>query len=112
MVDETKTVKDLNPRAQAVKSLESTVLRCLQLIDAFDALESGLDWTDVPGGTYRKVLGNRYEYPRILEEVYKRWKSGRIYTEVLDLYENLPPAAQKRKEIQVGIRKIRKRLDQ
>jgi hypothetical protein len=89
MVD--KTVADLNPRAQATKSMEMTVLRALQLIEAFDALEEGQDWTDVPNPTYRRIIGPRYEHGRMLEEVYNRWKSGTLYREVLALYANLPP---------------------
>ena len=108
---ETKTVADQNPKAQAVKFNEMTVLRVLQLIEAFDALDKGLDWQDVPSGTYRKIIGPRYEHGRMLEEVYKRWKSVRIYAEVLDLAANLPPSVLKRKEIKDGLRAVRAKLD-
>ena len=106
------TVKDLNPRSQAVKSLETTVIRCLGLIEAFDLLEKGQDWSYVPSATYRRVIGNdHYQSWNMIAEVFKRWQDGTLYRQVLDLFENLPPEAQKRKEIQIGIRSINARLD-
>ena len=111
MVKDEYTVKDLNPRSEAVKNLEMTVLRALQLIEAFDALEEGEDWTDVPNATYRNIIGPRYQHGRMLEECWNRHQRGTLYRQVLDLFENLPPAAQKRKEIQDGIRSINARLD-
>jgi hypothetical protein len=110
-MSEEKTVADLNPRAQAVKSLETTIVRALALIEEFDKLEPDQDWSDVPGAAYRRIIGERYEYGRLLEEVYNRWKGGTLYREVLDLYENLPPAAQERKEIKNAISGVIARLD-
>lgn len=107
----TKTVKDLNPRSQAVKSLEMTVIRTLGLIEAFEALEKGQDWTDVEMVTYRRVLGNdHYQQRAVIAECYRRFRSGTLYGEVLDLYENLPPAAQGRTEIKRGISQISRRV--
>jgi hypothetical protein len=106
------TVADLNPNAQASKNMEMAVLRTLQLIDAFDALTKGEDWTDVPMPTYRKILGNdHYQQRNVVAEVFNRWKSGTLYGEVLSLHANLPPAAQARKEIKDGIRRINARPD-
>lgn len=105
------SIEDLNPRSQSVKQLEMTLLRAFQLIDAFDKLEDGQDWTDVPGSTYRKIIGERYEYPRLLEVVYERWRSGRLYSECLDLAANLPPAVLERKEIADGLDRLSARID-
>jgi len=110
MVEE-YTVKNINPKSQAAKGLEMTVMRCLQLIEAFDALGEGEDWTDVPNATYRKIIGERYMFARMLEEVFNRYKSGRIYTEVTDLAANLPPAALERKEIKDGLHRISQATD-
>lgn len=96
-----------------MKGLESTVIRCIQLIEAFDALEKGMDWADVPSTVYRRVLGNdHYTQRTAVIELWNRYQSGRIYAEVLSLYDNLPPAAQNREEIHVGISAIRRRMDQ
>ena len=103
----TKSVDDLNPKSQVVKGMEMTVLRCLQIIEAFDALEKGQDWADVPGPTYRKILGtDHYQQRAVIIEMFKRFQSGTLYREVLDLHSNLPPAAQARKEIKDGITRI------
>jgi hypothetical protein len=100
-----------NPNAGGWKGMEMAVLRTLLLIDAFDALEKGQDWTDVPMPAYRKILGNdHYQQRNVVAEVYRRWKDGRIYAEVLDLHANLPPAAQARKEIKDGVHRINARL--
>jgi hypothetical protein len=111
-VVENKSVADLNPRSQPVKTLEMTVIRCLGLIAAFEALEKGEDWTDVPSITYRKTLGDdHYQQRAVISECWNRFKSGTLYSQVLDLAANLPPAALERKEIHDGIRAIRKQLD-
>lgn len=107
---ETKTVADLNPKAQAVKANEMTVRRALELIEEFDKLDDGLDWQDVPGAAYRRIIGARYEYGRLLEEVWNRYQGGTLYYEVLDLAENLPPSVLKKKEVSDGLRKIRQRI--
>jgi hypothetical protein len=105
------TVADANPRSLTVKGMEMTVLRALQLIDAFEALEPGQDWTDVPGPAYRKIIGERYEYPALLSECWERFKRGTLYREVLDLAANLPPASLERKDIADGLQRIRKSQD-
>lgn len=100
----------LNPKSHAVKQLEMTVRRALETIEAFDKLDKGQDWTEVPNATYRKIFGtDHYTRQRMIEEVHKRYKSGRLFTEVLDLYNVLPEATQKRKELKSGIAKLRKR---
>src|SRR3990167_11333662 len=92
MVKDEHTVKDLNPRSEAVKNLEMAVLRCLQLIEEFDKLLPGDDWMDVPMAKYRTILGNdHYNHRNMIAEVFKRWKSGTLYAECLALYANLPP---------------------
>lgn len=103
-------VSDLNPRKQATKALEMTVRRALELIEEFEKLEDGLDWQDVPGSAYRRIIGERYEYGRLLEEVWNRYQGGTLYYEVLDLAENLPPSVLKKKEIKNGLDSIRDRL--
>ena len=95
-----------------MKSLETTVLRCLLVIEAFEALTKGQDWIDVPAATYRKVLGNdHYQQRAVLLEMWKRFEDGTLYAQVLSLHANLPPAAQKRKEISDGIKRIIARPD-
>ncbi len=107
-----KTVKDLNPRSTAVKTIEMAVVRTLGLIGAFDELDKGEDWTDVPPATYRRVLGkDGYRSRFVIAEVWKRYKEKTIYSEIMDLYANLPPSAQKRKEIKSGIANVRSKLD-
>ena len=103
---------DLNPRAQATKGLEMTVIRCLGLIAAFEALEKGEDWTDVPSLTYRKALGNdHYQQRAVIIECWNRFQSGTLYSQVLDLAANLPPTVLERKEIKDALPRIRKELD-
>lgn len=104
------TVADANPRSQTVKSMEMTVLRAIQLIAAFEALDSDQDWWDVPGSTYRKIIGERYEYPLLLSVCFDRWKRGTLYQEVLDLAANLPPASLEREEIRDGLERISAKL--
>ncbi len=90
MVD--KTVADLNPRSQVVKSMEMTVRRGMLIIQAFDALEKGEDWQDVPSTTWRKILtGPRYRVDSMLMEMWKRYKDKTLHGQVLDLHANLPP---------------------
>lgn len=107
-----KTVADLNPRSMAVKSLELTVLRAIQIIEAFDKLEKGEDWSDVPNVTWRKILGDgHYKERAVINEMWTRYKAKTLKQEVLDLHENLPPSAQKRKEIKDGVNAIHSDLD-
>ncbi len=107
---ESKTVADVNPRSAAAKGMEMPVLRGLQLIAAFDSLEKGQDWSDVPGATYRKIIGERYEHGTLLSECWNRYERGTLYREVLDLYENLPPSSRERQEISDGIASISAQL--
>ena len=90
------TTADLNPRSAAVTQMRMTVQRALDLVAAFDELEPGLDWQDVPGATYRKIIGERYQFNQMLSECWNRYKSGRFFTEILDLAANLPPSDQKK----------------
>lgn len=106
----TKTVDDLNPRAQATKANEMAVRRSLELIEEFDKLGSDQDWLDVPGSAYRRIIGNRYEYPALLSECWTRYKKGTIYREVLDLAENLPQSVLEKEELKNGLDKISDRL--
>ena len=111
-MSEEYTVKDLNPRSQAVKSLETSVVRCIQLIEEFDKLAPGMDWMDVPMAKYRTILGNdHYKSRNMVAEMFKRYESGTLYGQVQDLAANLPPDALKRKEIKDGLHRINTRLD-
>ncbi len=90
MVD--KTVADLNPRSHPVKDMEMTVKRGMQIIQAFDALEKGEDWQDVPSTMWRKILtGPRYRNDYWLEVMWQRYKDKTLHGQVLGLHANLPP---------------------
>lgn len=90
MVEE-YTVDDLNPRAEATKTLEMAVLRTMQLIEVWDELGPGEDWTCTPAAKYRKILGNdHYQQRAVLLECWKRYEGGTLYQQVLDLHGNLP----------------------
>jgi hypothetical protein len=109
---ETKTVADLNPRSQAVKGIEMAIIRCLGLIEAFEELDKNQDWTDVEMSRYRKILGNgHYQERNVIAECYNRFRRGTLYGEVLDMYENLPPAVQQRKEVRDGIKRVRSAIN-
>ena len=104
----------LNPRGQAMKSLEMTVTYAIGFIEAFDLLEKGEDWTDVPSKTYRKLIGDRYHYPAMFEELWKRYQNRALHQEVVDLAANLimeDLSPTRRKEIQDGLNRIHKSLD-
>jgi hypothetical protein len=112
MVDQKHyTVEDVNPRSATAKGLEMTTLRALQIIEAFEALDVGQDWRDVPASAYRQIIGEGYKWGRMLEECWNRYEDGTLYRQVLDLFENLPPTAQQRKEIADGITRINSRSD-
>ncbi len=104
----------LNPRGQTMKSLEMTVTYAIGFIEAFDLLEKEEDWQDVPSKTYRKLIGDRYQYPAMFEELWKRYKNRGLHQEVVDLaanliMEDLPSV--RRKEIQSGLNRINQELD-
>lgn len=92
---------ELSPRAHAMKHVEMTVRRALQLIKVFEEWEerfnrSGYqgvqDWRDIDPAEFRKVLGDDHygiQHTMELEELWKRYKNGKIYDQVLDLAENL-----------------------
>jgi hypothetical protein len=109
--DRDYTIADVNPKSQTAKGIEMTVLRALELIEAFDALEDGADWTAVPGATYRRIIGEQYKHGRVLEECWKRYQDGTLYRQVQDLAANLPPSALGRKEIADGLARINARPD-
>jgi hypothetical protein len=111
-VVEEHTVADLNPRAQAVKSLEMTVVRCLQLIEVWDKLPKGGDWADTEMSDYRRILGNgHYAQRAAIVEMFRRYKDGTLHREVLDLAANLPPSVLERKEIRLGVDRIKSGSD-
>jgi hypothetical protein len=118
MGDVNKTVADLNPRSQAVKTNEMTVLRVLGLIELWDdeiirdRFHGWNDWTDIDPKKYYKILGERsYSNQAVLIEAFKRYKDKTLHRQVLDLYDNLPPKAQQRKEIKNGIANINKEFN-
>ena len=97
-----------------MKSLEMTVTYAIGFIEAFDLLEEGEDWQDVPSKTYRNLIGNRYQLPRQIEELWTRYRNRVLHQEVVDLaanliMEDLPPT--RRKEIQNGLKRINQELD-
>lgn len=115
---------ELSPRKHAVKHVEMTVRRALQLIEVFERWEeqfnkSGYqgvqDWRDIDPSEYRKIMGDDHYgiQPRMeLEELWKRYKSGRIYDEVLALADNLImdklPDNDNTKEMKNALDRIRK----
>lgn len=90
------TTADLNPRSAAVTQLRMTVQRALDLVAAFDELKPEMDWRDVPGPTYRRIIGERHQFSRMLEGCWNSYKTGSFFTEILDLAANLPPSDQKK----------------
>ena len=90
-MSETKTVADLNPNSAPVKNMEMTVRRAMLIIGAFDALEKGEDWQDVPNVTWRKAFDRHYEALTELNQMWERYKDKTLHRQVLDLYDNLPP---------------------
>jgi len=104
----------LNPRSQAMKGMEMTVSYAIGYIEAFDLLEKGQDWTDVPSKTYRKIMGDRYHHPAMFEELWKRYQNRVLHQEVVDLAANLNMedlSPTRRKEIQNGLKRINQKLD-
>ena len=95
-----------------MKGIEMAIIRCLGLIEAFEELDKSQDWTDVEMSRYRKILGNgHYQERNVITECYNRFRRGTLYREVLDMYENLPPAVQKRKEVSDGIKRVRSAIN-
>lgn len=90
------TSADLNPKADAVKHLRMTVQRALELVKEFDKLPAGQDWQSVPGTAYRRVFDDHYSFRAQIAEVWNRYKSGSIFSEILDLAANLPPSDRKK----------------
>ena len=95
MSKDSYSVKDLNPRSAAATQLRMTVQRAVELVEAFDELTAGQDWQDVPGTTYRRIIGERYMFSRMLEECWNRYKNGTLFGEIADLAANLPPSVRK-----------------
>lgn len=102
-----------------------TVRRALAFIDVFERWEerfnkSGYqgvqDWRDIDPSEWRNILsdGNNKWYdvqPLMeIEELWKRYKSGKLVEQVLELAENLPMdklSKTARKEIEDGLARIR-----
>ncbi len=97
-----------------MKSLEMTVFYAIGFIEAFDLLEKGEDWTDVPSKTFRQLIGDRYHYPAMFEELWTRYQNRVLHQEVVDLAANLTMedlSPTRRKEIQNGLKRINQELD-
>ncbi len=97
-----------------MKSLEMTVSYAIGFVEAFDLLEKGEDWQDVPSKTYRTLIGNRYLLPRQIEELWTRYQNRALHQEVVDLAANLimeDLSPTRRKEIQNGLKRINQELD-
>jgi hypothetical protein len=93
-----------------MKGPEMTVLRTVRLVEAFDDVPKGGDWRDVPTKTYKNILGDdHYQMRNVLDELWKRYKSGTLFREITDLARNLPlkdikkENPERAKEIQRGI---------
>lgn len=106
--------------SQASKQIEMTVVRALWLIDAFDQVVEEhktpgwptprVDWRDVPMATYRKIFGDKKNSEFVMDELWTRWKEGRMQRSVLDLAANLDMdtlTKKRRKEIERGLARIR-----
>ena len=95
------------------KQAEMTVRRGLILFEAFEELERGQDWTDVPNQTYRKVWDEGLRTSRYAEviELWERYKNRRLHQEVLDLAANIEMdelSKKARAEIEKGLARIEK----
>jgi hypothetical protein len=108
----------LNPRGQAMKEVEMTIVRALALIEEFDALverfKKEADYTVLSPASYRKALGEYNPLGMEIRELWERYKSRTLHRQVLELAENLVLEdldAARRKEIKSGLRRISQTLD-
>lgn len=98
-----------NPRGQAVKVLEMTVRRALQIYKVFDELPpEAKDWTDAEPKDLRKALGDDAFDPTlaIWPTLWERYKKGTLQREIEEMVENLNMedlSKASRKEIKDGL---------
>lgn len=120
---------ELTPRQHAVQHVEMTVRRAIQVFDLFERWtkrfkDSGWqgtqDWRNIDPSEYRKIFDSGankwYDVQPLMEieELWVRYKDGRLAQEVLDLAENIPlhkVSKTSRKEIEDGLNRIRKTID-
>lgn len=108
---------------RAMKTLEMTVWRAIQLIDAFDKMieesytpgwpRPKVDWRDVPMSTYRKILGHTNEKAYVLDTIWERYGNLTLHRSVIELAENLDwdsLSKKRRKEIGDGLDRLNQRL--
>lgn len=100
-MDETHIGHALSPRVHAMKQSEMTARRALKIIQVFEKWEARFqsngvqgvqDWRDIDPKEFRKIYDDdRYGVqPQMeLDELWRRYKNGRLYDEVLELAENL-----------------------
>lgn len=105
-----------NPKGQAMKAVEMTIRRCLEIIKVFDEIPKGEDWTVARPIDYRKAFGDANFDPSaaVIPELWTRYQDGRLFHQVLDLAENLVMedlSKSSRKVIKNGLNSIRQRLD-
>ena len=124
-LDDSHIAMHITPGKHAVKNPEMAVRRALAFYEVFERWEerfksSGYqgvqDWRDIDPSEWRKIMsdGNNKWYdvqPLMeLEELWKRFKSGELARQVLELAENLPMdklSKKSRKEIEDGLARIR-----
>lgn len=104
----------INPRTQSVKTVEMTVIRAIMFVDAFEAWEAEhgkmKTWEDMDPAAFRKIYEDGW-YTRTaeIEELFKRYKSGRLQREIVELAENLvldDLSKERRKVIKDAIRRF------
>jgi hypothetical protein len=103
-----------------MKQLEMTVLRAIQVVDAFDKLDENhtpgwpipkQDWRDVPMATYRKIFGDAKGREFMLETLWDRYKDGSLQRNTIELAANLDMdlmTKKRRKEIEDGLSRLDK----
>lgn len=85
-----------------------TVRRALAIYFAFEGIE---DWTELDLKTWRLAFGSVNPHGRELPELWDRYKAGTLAEQIIALADNLVMedlSKEARKEIQDGIRRLRK----
>lgn len=124
-----ETYETIGARKHAVQHVEMTVRRAILFFDLFEKWtkrfkDSGWqgtqDWRNIDPAEYRKILDSGdnkwYDVQPLLEieELWIRYKNGRLAREILELAENLvleDLSKKSRKEITNGLNRVRKATD-
>lgn len=104
----------LNPNSQAVKSIEMTIRRALDLLLVFDTEVIDDDLSTVPPSKWKKIYGDGwYNEPEVrnMMELYRRYQTKTFHQQVIDMAAMLPADVRARKEIKGGLTRIRKQLN-